>query len=829
MNMRPIPQNFSMNGFLSHAIQHAPIYSWVWNAKCSREETDRQLDEMARLGIRAFYIIPEPMAFRPKTMPTELEPNYLTEEYFAQYAYAIQGAKVRGMQCWLYDEGGWPSGGACGKVLAAHPETNKRVLRFTEYTCRKGEVFQYRCRDTIAAFVDGTTQVPLGYVFPEDKTVAEYYSEEQTKFGPMGPGSPDYPDLTREDSTRYFLEVTHEGYRKAIGDTFGEQVFAMFTDEPKAPNPFAFREELMAEYERLYGESVVPYLPLLAGAVDPTEENAHVLRRWYDLCSHKFCDTFLKPCKEWCRGNKLVFTGHMDQDHTPDGCVNGGGSYHLLRALRCLDIPGIDVIWRQIFPGPAQKLSNYMTVGENGFFPRYASSAMEQTGGRYAMTESLGVYGNGVTYPQMRYCMGFQAVRGINIFNLMLISYGRHGFLLAGEQPGFNEAMPYFADLAVFNRYLERLSYIVSIGDRVCDTALYYPVNDFWVRTRCGKLCQVFDALGRELEDRRIDFDVVDDDVFAEAAGIDDGWIRMGRAAYNTVVIPAGAYLPEKTREILTRFTAGGGRVLSSAEGLESPVQMTGDCEQVRVMRRHLANGELLCLFNEHSVTADFRVRVPRGNVYRVDLEEGVLRTCDETADGVRVTLPEGETTAILVTEEVFAPAETPETVGEILPQAYRLRRQKGFTFGKDTLETQTYAEAPVPAELGEWSRYLGEDFSGSAVYETTFLLEEAEKSGGCTVTVEDVRYTCEVLVNGVSVGVKVMPPYRYEVPAALLGRENVLQLRVTNTPGNQYLHTAFFEQFEPWQLSTYIERELMFMEDTASGGLIGPVKIILH
>lgn len=828
MNMQPIPEQFSLGDFQSPAAQFSPIYSWVWNARCSHKETDRQLDEMARLGIRAFYIIPEPMTFRPNTMPTELEPDYLTEEYLEQYAYAMYSARERGMQCWLYDEGGWPSGGACGKVLAAHPETNKRVLRFTEYLCHKDEIFHYRCENTIAAFADGTTQLSPGYVFPEDRMVAEYYSEEQTKFGPMGPGSPDYPDLTREDSTQYFLEITHEKYRQAIGETFGDHVIAMFTDEPKAPQPVAFREELMEEYQSLYGECVVPYLPLLAGTVDPTEETASVLRRWYDLCSHKFCDTFLNTCKQWCHDHHLVFTGHMDQDHLPDGCVYGG-SYHLLRALRCFDIPGIDVIWRQIFPGPPQKLSPYMTVADNSFFPRYATSAMEQTGGRYAVTESMGVYGNGVTYPQMRYCLGFQAVRGINVFNMMSISYGRHGFLLAGEQPGFNETMPYFADLAVFNRYLERLSYISSIGDRVCDTALYYPVNDFWVGTRCSVMAAAFDKLGRELEDRRIDFDVVDDDVFDMAAGLEEGRVRMGRASYQTVVIPEGAYLPEKTREALARFAAGGGRVVTSAAELESPVRMHGSCDRVRVMHRKLVNGALWCLFNENSETADFRMHVPRGKVYRVDLEDGVLRAVDVAADGVHVILPEGETTAILVTEDVFPVAEVSETVGEIVPKEYCLRRQNGFTFGTDALETQTYEEVSMPAALGEWSRYLGEEFSGSAVYETAFLLEESERRGGCTVTVEDVRYTCEVIVNGVSVGTRVMSPYRYEVPATILGRKNVLQLRVTNTPANQYLHTRFFDQFESWQLSTYIEREMKFMEDTASSGLIGPVKIYLH
>ena len=60
MYRHPVSKSFSADAFRAPAGQHAPIYSWVWNAKLSYEQTDAQLDEMQRLGIRAFYIIPEP-------------------------------------------------------------------------------------------------------------------------------------------------------------------------------------------------------------------------------------------------------------------------------------------------------------------------------------------------------------------------------------------------------------------------------------------------------------------------------------------------------------------------------------------------------------------------------------------------------------------------------------------------------------------------------------------------------------------------------------------------------------------------------------------------
>ena len=267
----------------------------------------------------------------------------------------------------------------------------------------------------------------------------------------------------------------------------------------------------------------------------------------------------------------------MDQDHLPNGCTTGGCSYHLMRTLRCLDIPGVDVIWRQIYPGQEQVMPTGERIAQNGFFPRYASSAMEQIGGSYAMSETFAVYGNGLTYALMRHCLGYQAVRGINVFNMMLISYGRHGYMQAGEQPTFHEALPYFADLAGINRYAERLSYVVSVGERVCDTALYYPVSDFWVNNRSEALSRAFEALGRALEDRGIDFDIVDDDVLADAEGVDQGQIRIGKAVYTKLVVPSEAYLCEETRAALARFCAGGGKVLIKTKVIIKGDQITFD------------------------------------------------------------------------------------------------------------------------------------------------------------------------------------------------------------------------------------------------------------
>ena len=571
---------FDINNFISPDVSYPPVYIWVWNDVCTREIIDTQLAEMQNFGIRAFYILPEPKEFRPDSMPTNLEPEYLSDEYFELCAYAFKQGKKLGMDCWIYDEGGWPSGSACGKVIKNHPEYAKQVIRFYERRFSAGEIYKKSESDVIAAFIDERIMISEGYVFAEDTAVTEYVSKKEN-------GS--YPDLLNKDATEYFIEITHKKYPVTAN------VKAVFTDEPKAPTD-AFNDELANRYEEAFGESVLPHLPLIMGRIDVTEENVHILHRWYDICSHAFCENFLLPCKKWANENGIAFTGHLDKDHSPLGCINGGNNFNLMRALRCMDIPGIDVIWRQLYPENKSVRKDEMN-GCNGFFPRYASSAAAQNGSKYAMSESFGVAGAAVTYDLMRFTIGYQAVRGINIFNLFNFSLGRKDAYLAQELPIYTESQPYYKHLNLFNRYMERLSYISSLGERICETALYYPVCDFQGRLNAENVADSFDKLGRALEDKTVDFDIVDDDIIQSAEN-KDGYICIGNAKYRHIIIPENAFIPPKTQTALNEFVKNGGKISFDIADANPVIQVNNP--GLRAMKRKTDNAELLCVFREN-------------------------------------------------------------------------------------------------------------------------------------------------------------------------------------------------------------------------------------
>ena len=196
--------NFDMNSFISPDVSYAPVYIWVWNDICTREIIDTQLAEMQRLGIRAFYILPEPKEFRPNSMPTNLEPEYLSDEYAELCLYAFEQGKKLGMHCWIYDEGGWPSGSACGKVMKDRPEFGRETLAWHEISFAEGEVYKKSDSDILAGFINNEI-IEDGYIFPEDSVVTEYFIKKDT--------SGSYPDLLNKSATEYFIETTHKKYK----------------------------------------------------------------------------------------------------------------------------------------------------------------------------------------------------------------------------------------------------------------------------------------------------------------------------------------------------------------------------------------------------------------------------------------------------------------------------------------------------------------------------------------------------------------------------------------------------------------------------------------
>ena len=807
---------FDKEQFVAPATEFAPIYSWTWNAEITKEGILSRLDDMQEMGIKAFYIIPMPAHFRPERIPTFLSPEYLSDEFFALYAFAMDEAQKRGMYTWVYDEGGWPSGGACGKVLKENPHLAKRTLEKRTVVLGAGQAYALG-DNALAAFI-GRQRVQVGQVFDQTTEVTEYYS--CVRFF-QTPNQPDFPDLLLKESADKFIESTHEGYKKTIQAHFGKTVQALFTDEPVGPGIVPAFVGVEKEFEKRYGYSIVPYFPALKGVVEPNQDEQKAIVDFYDMCSALYCENFMLGCKKWANENGLSFTGHVDKDDELLGAYRGGYNYNILRALRFLDIPGVDVIWRQLFP----KETRYST--KFPFFPRLASSAAAQNGANKSMTESFAVYGPCVTMDEMRYVVGTQAIRGINIFNPMLISYGQTGHFMAGELPNYSKSVSYFADLEHINEYMARTAYITSLGVQRNDIALYIPTADFVIASLKESAAQSFNDCGKALESKSIAFDIFDNDVLenADESKLAQGKICVGLAQYSTIVLPACQMTPDFAKEKIALFKQGGGKVytVDTLDGLQSDLPLKAD--GALFAKRVLDNGEMLLAFNKEQGQVCVEFTKTDKKAYFISITDGTMYAIDN--ENFAFDLQSGEMAGVWITDEEIQ-TQAPAKLQRQTPlESFTLKRAKRFIIGEDELQTQTYDEQPKAIALGNWKWCVGEDFSGDCVYETTFA--RLDDMQNVVLDLGVVKHTAKVFINGKAVGVKVMPPYRFAIPASVLQEQNRLQIVVTNTPANEYAYTKSFDKMEPYKLTVYFDKELEFCRDTVEqgSGLFGPVKIL--
>ncbi len=815
-------ETFSFDAFRKADPLMQPAYTWVWNSPLDRAGIICQLDDMLRAGIRCIYILPEPQEFRPCTRIYHMAQEYLSDEFFETVRFAAQEALRRGIALWLYDEGGWPSGGACGRVLRKRPDLCRKTLAVRDIALRSGDTYCPGER-ALAAFDLSHGQramIAPGTAATKDVTLKEYYVHWIDGLN---------TDPLDRDSGAAFIAGTHEGYARFMGDLFGDQnadgsfipgtsqIQMMFTDEPGAGR-FAWPRGFEDDFRARFGYDILPFLPILLHASDdlygcPAEgADAQARIDYHQLTGEMFRDNYFVPIHEWCRRNNLLSTGHLDQDHLTHGCL-----YHHygspLTLLREMDVPGVDVIWRQIdLPRPGQK----GCPEGNPFFPRFASSAAAQAGSRFAMSESFAVYGGNLTGEEMRYVLNYQLVRGINIFNFMIISCGGESCIPLIFRPTFRPEIPGYAHLSAINDCTARSGYLMQLGMPGADTALYFPVRDIWAGGDvCRQAVQAFDALGQELEARQVDFDVIDDDAIRKAR-LENGALCIGLAKYRHVIMPQCRYIPEEVRAILNHL-----------DHTAEPV-IQCDNPNLRVRTRLLKEGGVLTmLFNESGCKECMTVLLPGdAPLYLLNPDSACVEQVGALSE---ITLYPGEARYYLRTHLPMGCAREASICGACIANIsdFTLRRVRAMAIDADGIHEKTFSEQGTPCSLGAWTDLLGPDFSGEAIYAAQVTLDAPLKPGQAyALSLGHVECSARVMIDGRTLGIVWATPMTLTFDGALLSDKTTftLEIEVANTMANLCNSLPLSDMFPPDQLSQYHAKISVFEKNAPAGGLYGPI-----
>lgn len=781
--------------FKSLPVSAYPAYTWLWNSKITKEGIKEQIDEMYDAGIRAFYAIGEPENFRPNRRRTYLSPEYLSEEYLDLLFYAFSYAKEKGMYTWLYNEGAFPSGMVCGKIRAEHPELAKKVIKAFTVKLAANEVYRpTEC--CLAAFV-GEKRVTSGDSFPLDTELTEYrYLDD--------PDNIIQSDNASRRNTELFLEMTHEKIKKRFGSHLGKDVSLMFDDEAYMGDWTEGLDRLF--YDR-YGYDITDYLPYIINKREPqTLEQYRAKSDYFMLCGDLVRDNYFLPMRDWLRDNGMYSTGHLDCDHKSNNCrTNRYGN--TLKTLRAFDVPGVDVIWCQIgYSENGRCVSEGMT-----FFPRMASSAARQLGHSRCMSESLAVYGAHVTPEMMRHVVNYQAVRGISLFNFMVISYDRKTAMPLQYRPNFIKENPSMDRLSAINEYTARLSHILEQSRSVIDTALYYPARTICAGGELGRRAEEnFESLGAYLEKKGVSFDIIDEDLVLRSS-VTGGSLTDENVSYKNVFLPDGEL---ELSDVLEKLS-GISHELSPCIERES--------EQLQARRVLFENGDegyFICNSGEVSVSETVGIRSDK-NVYRVDLSDGELYAVEHCyEDGITklpLSLLRSEGIFILLCEDELDVKPSPKTepVCQLDSFSSYVSRRYSIQIGVG-MKNEFYTSGEASFGLHEWDRAL----SGEVLYSCEL---PSLPEGDYVLSLGEVRYTAVAYIDGEKIGEATMPPYR--IPFRLT-RGKRLEISVANTAANACANTEYFEKTDIRDVGPYHAKMVLWEEKEQGGGLFGPVTI---
>jgi len=782
--------------FTNIPVNCYPAYSWIWNTKITAEEIHRQVDEMYDAGIRAFYAIPMPKNFRQAKQKTYLSPEYLSDEYMDMLYEAYSYAKQKGMYTWLYNEGGWPSGMACGIIRQEHPELGIMGVEQRRILLRKNIAYE-PADGTLATFREGE-RIHRGYQSDEDTELIEYYPamsflEEHFLL----------TDIANPRTVELFLECTHEKMKKRFKEAMGTDVTIMFDDEAHMGIWTSGMEKMFYE---MYGYDICDYLPYVFNrdkVTYQTELQKKVFSDYRMLCCKLMKENYFTPMRKWLNKNSMLSSGHLvgEESSTP---FYG----NILSVLRTFDIPGIDTIWSQI----TYPVDGKCVVGGYDFFPTLASSAARQQGHHLCMSESFSVNGAHTSFEEMRFVINFQAVRGISLFNFIGISFDRLTPMMHQFRPNFIPENPGMDALAPLNDYTARISYILQSTKADIKTALYFPQRSTCAFGEIGKqACQSYEELGHMLEKKGVAFDVIDEE-FVENAAVRDGKLCGEFVTYENVFVPVGELEHEAVMEKLAKV---GSELVPM---LEKTYAST--------LSRHLLfddadEGYFICSFANETVQEAIALQTDK-TPYLLDLETGELSVCDyEYRDGkvhLELELVRGAGAFVYLSEKELQANHLPQlelcaTVADFssfISRRYELDAQKG------TVNTY-YEDGARKQGLGEWEQA----FSG----EVTYLAALPElPDGDFVLDLGEVRHSAKVYLNGERIGAVIMPPYRIALNGAKTGDE--LKIVVANTAANEILNTDYFDRQPACDVGPYHKIIKEFEKKAPAGGLLGPVRI---
>jgi hypothetical protein len=637
---------------------------WDWNDRITKEGIAFQLEEFKKAGMGGVFVHPRP----------GLITEYLSEEWFELFDYAVQKGKELGLLVWIYDENSYPSGFAGGHVPAQMPDSYEHG---TGLSVEVQDVFQpadtatYEVilKRTAEGFEDITADAE-----PDKGSEGEYYLFRRT-YPPTSYwyGGWTYVDLLYRGVTSKFMELTMDGYEKHNKDDFGKTVPGIFTDEPNLEAAMApgtvlrWTPDLWQSFQSRWDYDLRVNLPSLLYEIGDWKKIRH---DYYEFILEMFLERWAEPWSRYCEKNGLAWTGHYWEHGWPEPTHGFDEAAFYIRH----QMPGIDMLGNELVDnGLGGQFGNTRAVRE-------LRSAANQAGRKRTLSETYGGGGWEMDFRTFKQLVDWEVVLGVNFVNQHLSYYTIKGVRKFDYPPSFSYHEPWWNDYRKMGDYIGRICMAMAAGEQVNNILVLQPNTTAWMyfsrvkdNPAIRKIQREFKHFVYQMEREQIEYDLGSENVLKVLGHVEDGKLAVGQRAYETVIIPDHMENMDRTTyDLLEEFLEDGGEVLSFCskisrmDGLESmePRQLQQRFPERWIMvnnlhdlaaearlypddfslhelsaegelyhqRRILEDGQLLFLVNSDQYSRAYARIVASGkSVVKLDLETGEINSISNT------------------------------------------------------------------------------------------------------------------------------------------------------------------------------------------------------
>jgi hypothetical protein len=501
----------------------------------------------------------------------------MSREWLDIIKFIIDKAESLDLKVWLYDEDPFPSGAVGGKVFFEHPEFAAREIKFFELRPDEAGLIEANLGRGIVLSAFALRFNSSGHI-QEEIDISDrigilrsdfFKSEWNNSYYAQLTGKKDFqhyraetfyphlqlsielpggnwtiyvttaevvtggkymalPDNLNEDCVKYFIEQTHEKYKKEVGDKFGTVIPGIFTDEPAVGAPMPWTGKLEYAFEQRHGYSIAKKYHHLFKNID--DSSRELRKHYWETVYGLFRKNYFEQIKNWCDANSLKLCGHCIGEEDPLGTTGGSNTYALQSTM---DIPGFDHITNNI---PNGKFSSLNLGGK-----LISSSALQQ-GNKQVLSECFGCNPFNFSHDGMRKVANWLYALGVNWLVPHGFFYSYDGYRKSDAGRSFFFQHEDFKNFNEFSQYAERIGKKLGEADSLNHVCVIFPVSVFRSllpaeRKLAEKIREKLFECVKSLLDRHIQFDLADEETLLEAR-LEGKSIKCGKQTYDCLVLP---------------------------------------------------------------------------------------------------------------------------------------------------------------------------------------------------------------------------------------------------------------------------------------------------